>query len=399
VPVRASEPDDFGFGAGVDESAPAPESQAGEPAGFDADGAPRRRRRRRGGRGRRRKDGPEGAATPAPAGEASFEPEPPATDDGFGAIAEEALGAAPAANAADRFAGGERPHRMEAVERHGRRERQERFAPPPAAAEPPPSDSRQPPPRPRESHGGAHDWFSPERLEACQRAIHYHFRDVSLLENALTHSSIKSHDRPSYERMEFLGDSVVGLVIAEYLYNLLPDCDEGELTKVKSMVVSTDGLADAAKACGLDRFLAVGRGILMKDTVPRSLVADVFEGVVGAVYLDRGYETVRLYILDLLRPHIEEALSDRGARNFKSVLQQVSQRDFGDTPYYEVLRESGPEHSRVFEVLAVVGRRRFGIARAPTKKEAEQAAAKLALQTILLEKSSRKSAPRRRRSR
>jgi len=137
----------------------------------------------------------------------------------------------------------------------------------------------------------------------------------------------------------------------------------------------------------------------MKDAVPRSLVADVFEGVVGAVYLDRGYETVRLYILDLLRPHIEKALSDRGARNFKSVLQQVAQRDSGETPYYEVLRESGPEHSRVFEVAAVVGRRRFGVARAPTKKEAEQAAAKLALQTILVEKSSRKSAPRRRRPR
>jgi ribonuclease-3 len=224
---------------------------------------------------------------------------------------------------------------------------------------------------------------------------------MSLLENALTHSSIKSHDRPSYERMEFLGDSVIGLIIAEYLYNLLPDCDEGELTKVKSMVVSTDGLADAAKVCGLDRFLAVGRGILMKDTVPRSLIADVFEGVVGAVYLDRGYETVRLYVLDLLRPHIEEALSDRGARNFKSVLQQVSQRDFGDTPYYELLRESGPDHSRVFEVVAVVGKRRFPVGRAPTKKEAEQSAAKLALQQILLDKSGSgaKSGRRRRRTR
>ena len=94
-------------------------------------------------------------------------------------------------------------------------------------------------PRAPVSAGGVQDWFSPERLEACQRAIHYHFRDVSLLENALTHSSIKAHDRPSYERMEFLGDSVIGLVIAEYLYNLLPDCDEGELTKVKSCLLYT----------------------------------------------------------------------------------------------------------------------------------------------------------------
>src|SRR5262249_7123466 len=160
--------------------------------------------------------------------------------------------------------------------------------------------------------------------------------------------------------------------------NLLPDCDEGELTTVKSRVVSTDGLADAARACGLDRFLAVGRGILMKDAVPRSLIADVFEGVAGAVYLDRGYETVRLYVLDLLKPPLDEAVADRAGRNFKSVLQQVAQRDFGETPYYEVLRESGPDHARVFEVLAVVGKRRFGVAQAATKKEAEQAAAKLA---------------------
>jgi len=257
------------------------------------------------------------------------------------------------------------------------------------------------PPRsgPIREPSGVSDWFSPERLDACQRAINYHFRDVSLLENALTHSSIKSDDRPSYERMEFLGDSVIGLVIASYLYDRRPDFDEGELTKVKSAVVSTDGLADAAKKCGLDRFLAVGRGILMKDSVPKSLVADVFEGVVGAVYLDRGYEAVRLYVLDLLHSFIDDALSDGAARNFKSVLQQVAQRDFGDTPYYEVLRESGPEHSRVFEVAAVVGKRRFSVARAPTKKEAEQAAAKLALQEILVANSAAGSSGGRRRRR
>jgi ribonuclease-3 len=188
-------------------------------------------------------------------------------------------------------------------------------------------------------------------------------------------------------------------VIASYLYDRRPDFDEGELTKIKSAVVSTDGLADAARKCGLDRFLAVGRGILMKDTVPKSLIADVFEGVVGAVYLDRGYEAVRLYVLDLLHGFIDMALEDGASHNYKSVLQQVAQREIGATPHYDVLRESGPEHSRVFEVVAVVGGRRFPVARASTKKEAEQAAAKLALQTILVEQSSRKSAPRRRRSR
>jgi len=231
------------------------------------------------------------------------------------------------------------------------------------------------------------EFFDDARLYACQRAINYHFRDLSMLENALTHSSVKSVDRPSYERLEFLGDSVVGLVVANYLYDLKPDFDEGELTKVKSDVVSTDGLADAAKACDLDQFLAVGRGIQMRDGPPKSLIADVFEAVVGAVYLDRGYEAVRLYVLDHLRPFIEEALSDRSAKNFKSVLQQVAQREFGETPRYEVVRRSGPDHSRTYEVLAVLGARRYKSARGATKKEAEQAAAKRALQAILREKS------------
>ncbi len=238
------------------------------------------------------------------------------------------------------------------------------------------------------------EFFSPETLDACQRAIGYHFRDMTLLHNALTHSSIKSSDRPSYERMEFLGDSVVGLVVAEYIYRMLPDCDEGELTKVKSAVVSTDGLAAVADRLGLGSFLAVGRGIQMNNTLPKSLMADVFEGVVGAVYLDRGYEAVRLYVLDHLRSSVEEALSDRGARNFKSVLQQVAQRDYGKTPHYDVLGRSGPDHARVFTVVAVVGERKFRPAKAPTKKEAEQAAAKLALKSILMAKSRKPSGDR-----
>jgi ribonuclease-3 len=420
-PAAAAEParrapapqDDFGFDA--DESPPASDAGAGAPSA-DAppgdDGEPRRRRRRRGGRGRRRRNGePDAGLQPPPAPvAASAEPEaaaPEAEHDDFGAHLDPGTTSPSIARAAARAEAArvEAEHTEAApfeadapprdrAPRAPRRDGRERAAPRPA-----------PRPAPRASPQfsspphGVEDWFSPARLDACQRAIHYYFRDVSLLENALTHSSIKSDDRPSYERLEFLGDSVIGIVIADYLYHLRPDFDEGDLTKVKSEVVSTDGLADAAIACGLDKFLAVGRGILMKNVVPRSLIADVFEGVVGAVYLDRGYETVRLYVLDLLGPRVRDALSDRSPRNFKSVLQQVAQRDFGETPFYEVLRESGPEHARAFEVVAVVGRRRFGVARAPTKKEAEQAAAKLALQTILMEKSSRKPPPRRRRSR
>jgi ribonuclease-3 len=353
----------------------APEAPRGAAGPDDAFGERRGRRRRRRGRGGRDRDD---RGAPEAGG---FEPAAPGPSDFGPSSFEQSPFEQPSPGAGEAPAEAGFDENVPVVE--------------PLAGEATPADedlidvareeSPERPSAPSGNWGGLH-FFRPERLEACQKAIGYHFRDMSLLENALTHSSIKSDDRPSYERLEFLGDSVVGLVMTEYLYNLLPDCDEGEMTKIKSAVVSTDGLANAAKVCGLDRFLAVGRGLMMRHEVPRSLIADVFEGVAGAVYLDRGYESARLYVLDHLRPFVEEALSEGSARNFKSVLQQVAQRDLGETPYYDLLREWGPEHSRNFEVVAVLGRRRFPAARAPTKKEAEQAAAKIALQTILLER-------------
>ena len=241
------------------------------------------------------------------------------------------------------------------------------------------------------------EFFDSDRLYRCQRAIGYHFRDVSLLENALTHSSVKGENRPSYERLEFLGDSVVGLIVGEFLYKRHPEFQEGELTKVKSEVVSTTGLAKAAALVELESFLAVGRGIQMKDGLPRGLVADVFEAVVGAVYLDRGYEAVRLYVLDHLRPFIDEALSDGGPRNYKSVLQQVAQQDHRDTA---PLRRDPPLRPRPRPRLR--GRRdRRGPALPVVHGRDEEgrraAAAKRALQEILREQK-RKGGGRRRRS-
>ncbi len=431
APARRAAPraDDDGFGAGVADDERAVELRSaddtesaheGEGGAADAPARRRGRRGRRGGRGRRRNGGEPAGATdgrePREAGreprEAAREPEPRARADEprRGRDARDS-GRRETAHRDDDDAHDDArdlgPHerrrastRAAADDDHPQRAPERRA---PRAAPEPQRERRREAPSRRDPHRpGAlrhvDDFFDAERLEDCQRAIGYHFRDIRFLENALTHSSVKSAERPSYERIEFLGDSVVGLVVSEYLYNRLPDCDEGELTKVKSDVVSTDGLALAARRLGLEHFLAVGRGIQMKDGPPKSLIADVFEAVVGGVYLDRGYEAVRLYILDILHPFIEEALSDRSAKNFKSVLQQVAQREYGETPRYEVLRRSGPDHARTYEVLAVVGGRRFRPARGETKKDAEQAAAKRALQEILREKS-RRPAPRRRRPR
>jgi len=202
---------------------------------------------------------------------------------------------------------------------------------------------------------------------------------VEFLRNALTHSSVKTENHPSNERLEFLGDSVLGHVIAEYIYHLLPDYDEGEMTKVKSVVVSTQGLGDVAHRLKLDRALVVGRGISMRGTIPQSLMANTFEAVVAAIYLDRGFESARLFILDQLGPAIEDCLQDRHAKNYKSILQQIAQRDLNTTPVYKVLKEAGPDHRKDFEVVAVVGGYEFEAAWGPTKKEAEQRAARAAV--------------------
>jgi ribonuclease-3 len=202
---------------------------------------------------------------------------------------------------------------------------------------------------------------------------------VEYLRNALTHSSVKTENHPSNERLEFLGDSVLGHVVAEYIYHLLPDYDEGEMTKVKSVVVSTSGLAEVGQRLHLERFLTVGRGISMRGTIPQSLMANTFEALVAAVYLDRGFESARLYVLDHLGPGIEACLADRHQKNYKSILQQIAQRDLNTTPTYKVLREDGPDHRKDFEVLAVVGGYEFEPAWGPTKKEAEQRAARAAV--------------------
>jgi ribonuclease-3 len=222
-----------------------------------------------------------------------------------------------------------------------------------------------------------------ERLGACQDAIGYVFRRPEVLRKALTHSSIKDDDNPSNERLEFLGDSILGMLVSEYLHASLPDVDEGELTRVKSVAVSSRMLARCADSLGLAQCMRVGKGIAMRMRVPRSILANAFEAVVAAVYLDGGIENARLFVLQHLLPRIDEVLEDRHARNYKSLLQQLSQREFSSTPAYRVVREEGPDHQKKFEVVAVVDGREYDPATGSSKKEAEQQAARQALRDLL----------------
>ena len=221
-------------------------------------------------------------------------------------------------------------------------------------------------------------------LEECQKAIGYQFRQPELLRASLTHASGANTRLASNERMEFLGDSVLGLVTCEQLYLRFPDYQEGVLTKIKSVVVSRRTCARFSKALNLGAFLFLGKGMnhLHSSAVPSSMLADVYESLVAAIYLDGGLEAARSFILKQLGPEIEEVAEGAHGGNFKSLLQQVAQREFNATPQYVLLDEKGPDHGKCFKIAAVIGRHTYAGAWGRNKKEAEQRAAMNALAQV-----------------
>jgi ribonuclease-3 len=221
-----------------------------------------------------------------------------------------------------------------------------------------------------------------EVLEECQKAIGYQFRQPDLLRAALTHASGANTRLASNERLEFLGDAVLGLVTCEQLYLRFPDYQEGDLTKVKSVVVSRRTCARFSRALNLGDYLFLGKGMHLHAVVPASLLADVYESLVAAIYLDGGLEAARTFILHHLGPEIEQVAEGAHGGNFKSLLQQVAQREFNATPQYVLLDEKGPDHSKCFKIAAVIGRHTYAGAWGRNKKEAEQRAAMNALAQV-----------------
>src|SRR6516162_7976999 len=221
-----------------------------------------------------------------------------------------------------------------------------------------------------------------EILEECQNAIEYRFKQPELLRGALTHASGANTRLASNERMEFLGDAILGLVTCEQLFNRFPDYQEGDLTKVKSVVVSRRTCARISRELNLGDFLFLGKGVHAHAAVPASLLADVFESLVAAIYLDGGLEAAREFILRHVLPEVEREAAGAQGSNFKSLLQQVAQREFGATPRYDLLDEQGPDHHKCFKVAAVLGSSVYAPAWGRNKKEAEQKAAMNALAQI-----------------
>lgn len=219
-------------------------------------------------------------------------------------------------------------------------------------------------------------------LDECQRAINYQFRQPEILRSALTHASGADTRLSSNERLEFLGDAVLGLVTCEQLFHRFPDYQEGDLTKIKSVVVSRRTCARMSRVLNLGDFLFLGKGMHGHAVVPPSLLADVFESLVAAIYLDGGLEAARTFILQHVGPEIEQVAEGAHGGNYKSLLQQVAQKEFGATPLYHLQDEKGPDHSKCFKIGAVIGRHTYPAAWGRNKKEAEQKAAMNALSQI-----------------
>lgn len=221
-----------------------------------------------------------------------------------------------------------------------------------------------------------------DALHKVQQAIAYAFRNPALLRAALTHASVADSRLQSNERMEFVGDAILGMVVCNELYRRFPEYLEGELTKIKSAVVSRRICAKISCELGLVDCLFIGKGMNDRSQLPQSLAAALYEALIAAVYLDSDLETVRRFILSTMDKHIEEAAETQHQRNYKSQLQQYAQKKLSATPMYDLLDEKGPDHSKCFEVGVVIQGRRYSSAWGPSKKEAEQKAAYLALREL-----------------
>ena len=212
-----------------------------------------------------------------------------------------------------------------------------------------------------------------------EQIIDYKFTDKNLLVKAFTHSSAVDNRLLSNERLEFLGDAVLALVICQALFERFSSYLEGDLTKVKSMLVSRGTCARIAKQLGLQKFLKVGKGMTSSRALSGSLAAGVLETVIAAIYIDGGFDAARCFILKVFGPTIEQADAEHVQGNFKSLLQQYAQEQFNVTPNYVLLDEKGPDHNKCFELEVSIASRHFPSAWGTNKKEAEQKAAFYAL--------------------
>ncbi len=225
-------------------------------------------------------------------------------------------------------------------------------------------------------------------LGMLEKRLNYYFKNRNFLKTALTHSSYANENRPDLvennERLEFLGDAVLNLIVSKYLYNKYPDYPEGELTKIRAKVVCESSLAYVAKEINIGKYILLGKGEESTGGREReSILADTTEAIIGAVYIDSDYETTNKNLLERFEQSIVRAVENGDLFfDYKTELQEKYQKQFKSKIEYNVFKEEGPEHDKMFFMNVSLNGRVLGIGKGRNKKEAEQVAAKHALYSL-----------------
>jgi len=225
-----------------------------------------------------------------------------------------------------------------------------------------------------------------KELQLFEKHIGIRFRKLELLNLAFSHRSFANENGgeiDNNEKLEFLGDSVLGLVVSEYLYLTLSDKAEGDLARIKSFVVSEDSLADIAKSIKVDNFILIGKGEEYSGgRSKKAILADCMEAIIGAYYLDSGFKASKNFILKYLVPEINKVLENKHRKDYKTLLQEYVQKKFKSYPRYSLVKKTGPDHNRTFWISVHIDGKDYGPGQGKNKKEAEQNAAGVAYRTL-----------------
>ncbi len=225
-----------------------------------------------------------------------------------------------------------------------------------------------------------------KELSLFEKHAQIRFKRSDLLNLAFTHRSYANEtheDVDNNEKLEFLGDSVLGIVISEYLFKTLPDKAEGDLARIKSFVVSENSLAQIARKLRVDNYILIGKGEEYSGgRTKKAILADCMEAIIGAYYLDSGIKSVRNFILCFFADEVNKVLENRHKKDYKTLLQEFAQKKYHNYPRYRLVKKSGPDHDRTFWIEVDLNNKSFGPGKGKNKKEAEQAAAAMAYTSL-----------------
>lgn len=228
-----------------------------------------------------------------------------------------------------------------------------------------------------------------KELKEFQQSIGYSFKDETLLDTALTHSSYTANrmdGKAHYERLEFLGDSVLSMIISQYIFKCCKDQAEGQLTRIRANIVCEQSLFDAATKLEMGKFLQISKGEELTGGRTRpSILADAFEAVLAAIFIDGGMSKAKPFVLNNLERTIQQAIQNKIITDYKSFIQEYLQKEFQGKISYKLLSEDGPDHSKTFEMAILLEDNVLGTGSGLSKKEAQQAAAKNAVEKLGIE--------------